>query len=1222
MYFACTHVTLRATEVPVWLEVGVEVIPEEVDTAVLNLSEALQYDDIERHEVLRQCSAASTLTAEAYQSVRRCRLRQRQGALSAEEKQFFNRHIDIIYIATDLALAVAIKRWFQGEVIFRYFGAFENLRVLGDMVVEHEPEDLSGIVCLPIFKSLYEMGIERSFTRSALVHGFVSKAALSAGWRGVRANQSAVVVMNNVRANTVQAKMLARIASLAETVPISILGKNDKSRVPAEIAGAFNVRGFLKRSEFLDEFAGSRFLIHPHAERYHNHYSNLEAVSMGIPVLFRTANPLYLEQSERLRRAKPAEWFGAFETEEELLAAAERFFLEPRLLKKLVRRQRRLLAPYSRRAVLRETKAAMRLLQISHKARPPVEPMNWPHARLACNETLRLQQGLIASGATIPFASLAREDDWKLLAQNDSGDLVMRLPRGTAARQFIVGDGFSLRQGWHYLSIQGDLPINSIVEITLEIFTGDYCVAVDQMRVTTQLLPKLLIANLGCQEGWLLSVTINLLQGDWIDVLSLTLERLSDHDGKPEIQLERDGVGQLLEGRPVPLAILPVALEDHQIAWDEASPHPVVRWTGDDEPLKIFLGREKNLPLGQFSLDIAATGDPGTVLMATAELFQDSKIVGVQDGLAMPGNDGAISLQFRLNATRPCTVLLYLRALGARQIVFSLIKLESLGPAQKTPSVDTEQTGETALLAGRNVPIESLISSGLQGVASVPAQLSLPTLGERWAGVPLRVFATFTADKTTHLWFSAALWNQHELLLQSACFVELGSGRTIICLDLVNHDPEPNLTPLLFFMPEGELKLQLTHLRIARINQPDRPTDALVPAAQLSNLMDNDMKFYGQFNPPVDRFIFERYFPDTNIKGVFVECGGFDGVTDSSCKFFEETMCWTGFNLEPVPNLFALLDENRPLARNLQMALSDTTGMATFTHAIHPVLGEVFGNGSLGHADAHRNELEAADCTFETFTVATITWRDFIKQEAITCVDLLVLDVEGHELLVLDGMRNAEVMPAVMCVEFGHLGLETVREKMRELNYEYDIQSQGNAFFVKRDLLGLFALRRAGVSQQSSVEGVLHSLASGASGNLAGGEIIDAAKLFPAELMSVKVIGDKAYAGVLISDNEMTVARLPELKQEQAIKILGFDLHLVVSDPGSIKIILENWGSSGFINRMTRTSTVAAGSDVVSVLFPPILAETSFNAVFFLEVSEGCNAMLTHVKVRQKTLLS
>lgn len=423
-------------------------------------------------------------------------------------------------------------------------------------------------------------------------------------------------------------------------------------------------------------------------------------------------------------------------------------------------------------------------------------------------------------------------------------------------------------------------------------------------------------------------------------------------------------------------------------------------------------------------------------------------------------------------------------------------------------------------------------------------------------------------------------------------------------------------------MPEGGLKLQLTHLRIARINQPDRPTDALVPAAQLSNLMDNDMKFYGQFNPPVDRFIFERYFPDTNIKGVFVECGGFDGVTDSSCKFFEETMCWTGFNLEPVPNLFALLDENRPLARNLQMALSDTTGMATFTHAIHPVLGEVFGNGSLGHADVHRNELEAADCTFETFTVATITWRDFIKQEAITCVDLLVLDVEGHELLVLDGMRNAEVMPAVMCVEFGHLGLETVRDKMRELNYEYDIQSQGNAFFVRRDLLGLFALRRAGVSQQSSVEGVLHSLASGASGNLAGGEIIDAAKLFPAELMSVKVIGDKASAGVLISDNEMTIARLPELKQEQAIEILGFDLHLVVSDPGSIKIILENWGSSGFINRMTRTSTVAAGSDVVSVLFPPILAETSFNAVFFLEVSEGCNAMLTHVKVRQKTLLS
>ncbi|MEI9889739.1 MAG: hypothetical protein WDN45_03025 [Caulobacteraceae bacterium] len=51
-------------------------------------------------------------------------------------------------------------------------------------------------------------------------------------------------------------------------------------------------------------------------------------------------------------------------------------------------------------------------------------------------------------------------------------------------------------------------------------------------------------------------------------------------------------------------------------------------------------------------------------------------------------------------------------------------------------------------------------------------------------------------------------------------------------------------------------------------------------------------KFYGQFDPPVDRVLFERYFPDKTIRGVFVECGAYDGQTESCCKFFENR--WTG----------------------------------------------------------------------------------------------------------------------------------------------------------------------------------------------------------------------------------------------------------------------------------------------------------------------------------------
>lgn len=228
------------------------------------------------------------------------------------------------------------------------------------------------------------------------------------------------------------------------------------------------------------------------------------------------------------------------------------------------------------------------------------------------------------------------------------------------------------------------------------------------------------------------------------------------------------------------------------------------------------------------------------------------------------------------------------------------------------------------------------------------------------------------------------------------------------------------------------------------------------------------MKFYGQFDPPVDRFIFERYFPDIGIKGVFVECGAFDGTVESSCKFFEETAGWAGFNIEPVPYLFKKLAGNRPASRNLQLALSDVSGQTTFNHAIHPELGPHFGNGSIGHADEHWKDLLERNCIFEQITVETLTWRDFVARENISRVDIFVLDVEGHELKVLEGMRGSPVMPSIMCIEFGHVGFTELVRIVESLGYVYDIHSAANAYFVRSDLVSLFALRASSRNQNEA----------------------------------------------------------------------------------------------------------------------------------------------------------
>lgn len=218
-------------------------------------------------------------------------------------------------------------------------------------------------------------------------------------------------------------------------------------------------------------------------------------------------------------------------------------------------------------------------------------------------------------------------------------------------------------------------------------------------------------------------------------------------------------------------------------------------------------------------------------------------------------------------------------------------------------------------------------------------------------------------------------------------------------------------------------------------------------------------KFFGQFDPPVDKFIFERYFPDRDIKGFFVECGACGGLIESSCKFFEESLGWTGINIEPAPPNFRTLLKNRPNSRNLQIGLSDHDGKATFTHAVSPTWGQDFGNGSVQHTPSHLQQLKDSGCSFETFEIEVLTWKALVQREQLTHVDLFVLDVEGHELSVITGMQQCDVLPDVICIEVGHLDFNQIRVELGKLGYSYDISSHVNAFFVKDEKLSMFALR-------------------------------------------------------------------------------------------------------------------------------------------------------------------
>jgi FkbM family methyltransferase len=215
------------------------------------------------------------------------------------------------------------------------------------------------------------------------------------------------------------------------------------------------------------------------------------------------------------------------------------------------------------------------------------------------------------------------------------------------------------------------------------------------------------------------------------------------------------------------------------------------------------------------------------------------------------------------------------------------------------------------------------------------------------------------------------------------------------------------------------------------------------------------LQYYGQFDPPVDKVIHERYFKN-KYNGVSIECGAFDGLTECCSIFFEKNYNWKTINIEPLNIAFTKLLINRPQSVNLNIALSNNNDDKLFINYKHPTLGYAWGNGSLSHTIEHTNMLKdmCGNNNYSTQVVKCETYKSIIERLNITQLDLFILDVEGHELDVIDGMVNCDVLPDVFVIEHGHRNPEVFVEKLKCLNesYKLDYISFVNSFFVKENL--------------------------------------------------------------------------------------------------------------------------------------------------------------------------
>jgi FkbM family methyltransferase len=153
--------------------------------------------------------------------------------------------------------------------------------------------------------------------------------------------------------------------------------------------------------------------------------------------------------------------------------------------------------------------------------------------------------------------------------------------------------------------------------------------------------------------------------------------------------------------------------------------------------------------------------------------------------------------------------------------------------------------------------------------------------------------------------------------------------------------------------------------------------------------------------------LLRRIFRDQPT-GFYIDVGAAHPIDDSD-TYMLHRRGWSGINIEPNPDFFRALEQERPADRNLNLALSDRDGSIVW----HRV-----GNTGLSTCDSAQAERAGRQGYVITrHTVRTTTLACILADACPASIDLLKVDVEGLELQVLSGNNWDRWRPSLIVVE-------------------------------------------------------------------------------------------------------------------------------------------------------------------------------------------------------------
>lgn len=174
--------------------------------------------------------------------------------------------------------------------------------------------------------------------------------------------------------------------------------------------------------------------------------------------------------------------------------------------------------------------------------------------------------------------------------------------------------------------------------------------------------------------------------------------------------------------------------------------------------------------------------------------------------------------------------------------------------------------------------------------------------------------------------------------------------------------------------------------------------------------------FYSQSKQDelLEKNVFKNY-----KHGIFVDVGANDGININNTYYFEKNHNWTGLNVEPIPETFKKLVENRPKCINLNCAVSNVDGEVDFVMntGYTEMISGIKNNYDQRHFERLMRENQQMGSTTTIVKVPSKRLETIFDDHNIRYVNYLSIDVEGAEFDVIKSINFDKVFIDVIGFE-------------------------------------------------------------------------------------------------------------------------------------------------------------------------------------------------------------